>query len=246
MDTLIESTTEISVKGLVEPQIFISPAFAARREIALQNSAEIVTVNNPDEQKIAAQHRTELKALEKGLEASRELVKRPILDIGRLVDSTAKDAVYKIQLEIKRITELLNQFQIKENARVEKLRQEQEAIRLKALADAEKERAEIEAKAAKAKPAEKLELFQKQEEAEQKLVDALRDTVKAENQAVASRAAGMRVKREWKFEVTDINALYAAKPDLVKLEPNNLMIRGIIAGGCRSCPGLKIYEHIST
>lgn len=49
----------------------------------------------------------------------------------------------------------------------------------------------------------------------------------------------------WAFRVTDMAALYAARPDLVKAEPKTREINGEIAAGVREIPGIEIYEDTS-
>ena len=57
---------------------------------------------------------------------------------------------------------------------------------------------------------------------------------------VAAKSKGQQVRREMKVEVTDIRALYAARPDLCKIEVN-------LAGVKSTCvpempiPGLKLW-----
>lgn len=49
-------------------------------------------------------------------------------------------------------------------------------------------------------------------------------------------------QKVWKFEVVDMAALYAARPDLVKAEVKTREMNGEIAGGVREIPGVRIYE----
>ena len=188
-----------------------------------------------------------LKSITKGVEASRVLVKKPVLEIGSLIDNTAKNFVGPVLDEISRLSKLISSFQKEEIEKAEKLRREQEAIRAKALKEAEEKRLQLEAQEAAAKTAaQKLDVLQQQEAEEKKLEEAVRQTAQAENSIAPARTAGMVVKKSWKFEVIDIHALFKAKPDLCVITPNNAAIRGMISGGMRECPGLRIYEDIST
>jgi hypothetical protein len=58
----------------------------------------------------------------------------------------------------------------------------------------------------------------------------------------AFRPKGASVRPVLDFEVTDINALYAARPDLVRLEPNRQAIREILVEGL-NIPGLQVFSH---
>lgn len=59
----------------------------------------------------------------------------------------------------------------------------------------------------------------------------------------APQADGMTVRQVWKFEVTDIHALYRARPDLVSLEPRTREINSAMSKGFRECPGLRIWSE---
>lgn len=248
-ETTIETSTEIEVFGLHQPSVSISGTAKERAEIAIKAAEEIVVVNNPEDQKRAVDARTALRSIQKGMETSRELVKRPVLEIGRLIDSTAKTFLIAVDQEVSRLNAILNKFQKEEFERAEKVRREQEEIRRKAAEEAARKQAELEAAAkaaAKKDIVTKLEVLHQMDANEQKLAETVKATVQAENQAAPSRVVGMRVRKQWKFEVTDIRALHAAKPDLVILEPNGPVIRGMISAGMRECPGLRIFEEITT
>lgn len=55
-------------------------------------------------------------------------------------------------------------------------------------------------------------------------------------------AVGRGRATRWAFEVTDMAALFAARPDLVKAEPRTREITGEISAGVREIPGIRIYE----
>jgi hypothetical protein len=61
--------------------------------------------------------------------------------------------------------------------------------------------------------------------------------------ATAPKAQKMTVRRVWKHEVTDIQALYAARPELCSIEPRTNAILAEIRGGMSECPGLKIWQE---
>lgn len=245
---LIETNSDIQLVGLSKPVLEFAPACLARRDIALREAAEVLSVKDEEEQRLAIEAMSSLKSLQKGIESSRELVKRPVLEISRMIDSTAKEFVVDINHHLNRLSVLVSDFQKKERARVEKEKQEQEAIRRKALEEAASRQRELEAKAASAKTAgAKLKALQAMEANEVKLEETIRETVKVDNATKPARVAGMRVVARWKFEVLDIKELAAAKPDWVIIEPNTRVINAMIAGGrMKDCPGLRIYEDVTT
>jgi hypothetical protein len=61
-----------------------------------------------------------------------------------------------------------------------------------------------------------------------------------------AKVAGIAPRSVWKFEVTDLNALYAAKPQFCELDWKQGMINNAIRDGLRECPGLRIYSEIET
>ena len=59
---------------------------------------------------------------------------------------------------------------------------------------------------------------------------------------VPIKPEGVAVRSLWKFEVTDINALFKARPDLCVIEPHNANIRAQIPYN-QSLPGLRIWQE---
>lgn len=79
------------------------------------------------------------KGLVKGMEASREEVKKPVLDLGRDIDGKAKKYSAPLSAEILRIESLCAEYQRKENARIDALRREEEARQAKERETAQKD-----------------------------------------------------------------------------------------------------------
>jgi len=55
------------------------------------------------------------------------------------------------------------------------------------------------------------------------------------------KVAGIQTRTTWEYEVTDIQALFAARPDLVTLEPNPSAIRAALAAD-KPIPGLRYWQ----
>jgi hypothetical protein len=244
---LIEITSEIVVSGLTRPNVELDIACEKRREVAIAAASQVLAVRDAQTQADAVEAMTQLKSLKKGVEKSRELVKQPVLEIGRMIDNTARNFLQPIDAELSRLSGMVSAFQVEERKRVEAEQREQERMRQKAIEAQAEEQRRLEAQAERARsPAKKLEILQKQEASEEKLKETLVSTTMAEKAVVPSRSAGMVVRKQWKFEVTDIEALFKEKPFAVSLQPNAGIIRGLIAGGLRECPGLRIFEETST
>jgi len=122
----------------------------------------------------------------------------------------------------------------------------QEAQRRKA----EKEREE----AAKAQADAIAEMNAKQAEAvangDEEAADAARaeaaDKIAASQLAAINsegpRPEGITSRTSWKFEVVDIAALYAARPELCVITPNNAAIRAVVKMGAK-IPGLRVWQE---
>lgn len=57
-----------------------------------------------------------------------------------------------------------------------------------------------------------------------------------------TKPEGVAVRQSYKFEVTDIKALFKARPDLCVIEPNNAAIRAQIPHN-QNIPGLRIWQE---
>jgi hypothetical protein len=240
-------STEIVVNGLQAPVIGLDTQALKTREEALARANTVLSVNDAAEQRIAVEAMTALKSLSKRMESSREIVKKPVLEIGRKIDNLAKDFTIPIDDELKRLSFLVSKFQKAEMDRVVELKRQEEIKRRQVYEEEEKLKAILQGQADKAKtPSAKLEALQKMEQAEAATALAVQESLKKEIETSAARVAGMIVKKSWKFEVLDVKALFAAQPLACTIEPNNAVIRGLIAGGLRECPGLRIYEDVNS
>lgn len=238
---------DIIVSEIKMPAISIDTGKIADKETAIINASRIKEVLTAKDQENAVECMKEVKALTRGIEASRKIVKEPILEIGRKIDATAKEYCAELDEEFRRIDKMVSEFNKKQAEMVEKARRDAEDLRKKAAEEERRKMRELEEKASSEKnAAKKLAIYQEQEEAERKARAAVEKTLEMELEARPSRVKGMVFKKVWKHEVTDINALFKAAPHAVKLEVNDMVIRGLIAGGLREMDGLRIYEETST
>ena len=62
--------------------------------------------------------------------------------------------------------------------------------------------------------------------------------------AEGPRLDGISTRTSWKFDVTDINALFSARPELCVVTPNNAAIRAVVkASKGAAIPGLRIWQE---
>ena len=229
------STAALTITGLQHAQVELAPDSYERRSIAMNAAARVPAVADAMDAEDAADALRLLGALVKDVEAARKVVKEPVLELGKKIDTTAKEFVADVVAEKARIETALGTFQAAEQRR----------------ADAERRAAQEEAdrlarEAAKAQ--READRATNQGEADRtQQVAAQAETAAIEARVAAAEIApvkpsGVAVRQPWKFEVTDIKALFAARPDLCVIEPNNAGIRAQIPHN-QNIPGLRIWQE---
>jgi hypothetical protein len=179
-------------------QLTIADEAIQRKAEMIANSASITAVNDNDDSAQAQFHCRQLAAMRIEVEKSRKLVKEPVNRIGKLIDQAAAEFLVEVQAEEGRIKKLVGDHA----EEVLRIKAEKEAAERAAfnVARAAREAAEdggiAAVLAAKKAAAEKLD---------------------ASNQVAATKVAD-GVRFAWDFEVTDIEAVYRAVPELVSLE----------------------------
>lgn len=240
--------------------ISVLPTIIDAKQLLLVEAGEITAVNDAFEADCATQALRKIKALQSQIERSRKDVKKPVLELGRRIDSIADEFCVDLESETSRLTKLLNAHVEREmRARQEEERKAREAAQEAARkAEAERRRQEAEARRLeedrRAAEAAAAAPFDEQEKAEAAAkLKAIEEQKRA--MAAAAQAAPLPVpavpkpppppaKEVWHFRVNDIAALYAARPDLVRLSENVSAIQADIKGGMRQCPGLEIWSEV--
>ena len=190
---------------------------------ALMSSKGIETVDDGFEATIAAEAQSALRHLIKGIEESRKLAKAPVLEVGRQIDSVAKDYIEDVKAEESRIARLLGAFQIVE--RDKKIAAERQARiqEQKVIADAAQQ---LDA------DSDNIDLL----DDAQAQIAILRQEVAAKHDAVA----GVKVRTTTKFEIVDEAETLKARPDLFSL--NDSKIRAALKT-TKTIPGIKVWEE---
>ena len=243
------------VKNFGEVVLSVTAEATLLRTRALEKASKITAVTNAEEQAAAADAIAELKGLSKKMEASREDVKRPVLTLGRQIEATANEFKGELEATAKRINDMVQGF-FREEARKAEARRKfaEDMAEKKRQREAEEARAAQEEADRLRKQAqqaetvqESLDLTARAQESEQVAQQAEERAADIIPAAVAApvKAAGMIAKKIWKHEVVDIAALYAARPDLVTLEPKTQRINAAIVEN-KKIPGLRIWEEIDT
>lgn len=224
--------TVLTISGWQHTQIEIAPDSFERRDDILATTGSVTTIEDALDADIAANALKLVSGICKEVESARTHIKAPILEIGKKIDATAKDFVADLAAEEARLGRLLGDYQAAERAKAHRLRveAEQEAQRLARAA----EQAQLTANRAQNQP----EIQQQADKAEAKAVEA--------RVAVAIIApvkpAGVSVRETWKYEVTDIAALFKARPDLCIIEPNTAAIRAQTPYN-QAIPGIRCWKE---
>jgi hypothetical protein len=220
--------------------IDIAPAATAERDRVLALARGIAEVMDVEQAKVAISTIKELRQVQKGVEDSRVEVKKPVLELGKRIDTIAKSFIGDVDTELTRLHRLVREHEARldeqrraaEQAAQEaarKAREEEERL----LREAEAARRKAEAEAAEAAKAAKVEddPFAEAEaaaraaEAQARVQLLQAEAAKAGEAAVAPVAVvapkvdGMHVRRTPDFEITNLAELAARRPDLVTITP---------------------------
>jgi hypothetical protein len=196
----MNNTTEIMPLILAGDgyQLTIAPEAIQRKADLLANSATITAVGDNDDSARAQYHTRQLAAMRIEVEKSRKLVKEPVNRIGKMIDAAAAEFLVEITAAEGRIKQLVGKHA-------------EEVLRIKAEKEAA-ERAAFEAARAAREAAEEGGIA-----AVLAAKKAAAEKLEASNEVAATKVAE-GVRFAWDFEVTDIEAVYRAVPQLVSLE----------------------------
>lgn len=205
---------------------------AEKLKLSLIKSASTVTVvRDKTGEASAISVASDLSSFRKQLETTRKAVKQPVLDLGKRIDSLAEKFGEDVEIEEKRIRQLLGGYQmvlareqqkIQEEARRKQLEAEkilrdaEEAQHQKELAEQEAERlrnlkkSNVMAETRQERVVEKLDA--KAEALEQAAIDARVEAMQLEQQADEIKVKGGRMEPD--FEVLDIEQFYNEFPHL--------------------------------
>ena len=221
----------ISISGDVEQQ---------RNDIALKAVA-INAITSPEHNELARASAVAIRKYIKDVEATRVELTAPALDWQRRLKSLADEHLQPLKDELKRLEGLATAFLEAEAARVRK----EEELRQAAFQKAQQEQFEAQDRAAKAEaraaalaapvaaseadplsnapvvPSAKAEAAMERADAARGKVDAAAAKVQHIISAPApamEKAKGQSLRQVLEYEVLDIHAVYAARPELCKLE----------------------------
>jgi len=228
---------EIVVSGpLPRPEIELTPAAFNARSVALLASGNVKAIASVADLDQAAAALTTVVSLVRSVESSRKEVKAPVLEVGKRIDSVAKEYLAPLEAEKSRLETLVGSYQEAARRKAEKEREEAAKEQAAALEKMqEKQAAALAAGDEEAADAARAEA-----------ADAIAASQLAVIEAEGPKIEGVSTRTAWKFEVTDINALFAARPELCIVSENGPAIRAILKPNAgKPIPGLRIWQAAS-
>ena len=181
-----------------------------RRSAALQLAGAVTEVTDLASQTAAAQALATVKGLADQVEQSRKIVKDPVLKIGKEIDSTASTFTTELTIEARRLSLLVGNFQDAERRKAQQAAEatcKAEQQRIEQQKAEERARAGLEVKGRTGTLSQDLQQIQTRAAAD---VAQIRQA--GINAAVVA-PTGTTVRKSWKFEVTDVQALFSGEPD---------------------------------
>jgi len=227
-------SVEIVVSGpLPKPEIELSSAAFEARRVALAKAEACTAINGVEDLDGAAAALTAVASLVRSVEGSRKEVKAPVLEVGKRIDSIAKEFMGPLEKEKGRLETLVGSYQEAQKRKAERERQEAAEAQAKALAEMQEKQAEAlaagdeaAADAARAEAADKIAASQI-----------------AVTNAEGPKPDGIVTRTTWDFEVCDLQTLFKARPDLCIVTPNNAAIRAIVkATNGQQIPGVRVWQ----
>ena len=198
----------------------------------------VETVSNATQAEHAAAVLKEVKRFTRLIEESRKQVKAPLLELTKKIDGLAKDLSEVLESECERISKLLGLWQAEQNRLAEE-----------AAAEAREKERQIRQEAA-AQLARSQAMARNEEQAEEETTRIESSTfdriveARTAGTLVAPKPAGIATKTVIKFKVEDIHALYAARPEMVRLEENASVINAVLKGSPNlQIPGLRTWRE---
>lgn len=234
------------------PEVKIAELGIQVRAELLTKAGQIVQVTNTSEANHAILVSSEIKAHLKDVEATREGLKKPFLEMGRKIDAAAKQHVEALDAALRSINNRIGEYNAAVQAKRradEEARQAEERRIAEELRKAEEERLKAEQKLAdeKLKPAQaakilEADLDRQQKEEELKAEQELLAEERRKAAELAAQPKGGMQREEIDVNVTDIHALYAAERACVRLAPDLPMIKAMIKAG-KELPGVTFVKR---
>jgi hypothetical protein len=240
-----EKTLKLLQTQIEVPDGFMLDLSAVTKQVELVGRARLSErVTNPAEQSVAVDAARDIRTWVKEVRAAGKTLRDPLNRAAKQVKSIEDEYCAPLEREQERIERLVTDFQDKEARRVA----EEERHRAQETARLEAERLEREAAAVWAASDitdeqqldAAIEAECQAKEAEAKLQKAI-----AVPLPEVRKAGGVATRKVLRWEVTDLHALYAARPELCKIEPKASAIQATCVPEM-PVPGLRLWWENQT
>lgn len=206
------------------------PEAETKRDEVVATAEGVECIKSPAAQQIAANCLIEIQNLLGVIEEGRKTLKKPFDDFGAKIQTEVKALIKPLEEQKARLKKMMGEYQadLERKARQEQAERDAEVNRL----------AQEKAKLEEAPPTAATEA--KRQEIDQQMGANL-------IQVEAPKAKGVNMRPVRKFKVLDLAKLYAAHPELVKLEERTLEINKLIrAEGNEKLevPGLELFTEM--
>lgn len=190
--------------------------------IEAEKTAGVISIADDTEEGMAVDYLSKIKSFQKETEAARVAHVDPFNTLVKRVNGIFKPIGTSLENAEKAIKEKVKFYRMEK----ERVRQEEEARRLKEY----QEKVAAEQAAAKAK-------------GESAPIIAPPPTILPAAQTTRGEVGATTASKFWNYEVTDLAALYVARPDLVTLEVKRRETLAAITKN-QNIPGLRIFEDM--
>lgn len=203
-------------------------------------------VTTIEDKKTATTRGVQLQRWIKDVGEAKKRVKAPVNLLLDNIDALADQLLIPAIQEKERLGKLITQFDRGEQLRIEAANIERDRKVREAQAESDRLAREANERANSMADERQMEIALQAER------DAAEASAKERELIVAPMPSSQRVKgtvggSTLTWEVTDIEALYKARPDFVKLEPNAGALRACLVPGMAPIPGLKFsFEKRTT
>jgi len=230
----------------------------------VQKADQIVEVKDDAQKTVALNLMKTMKGFLNTVEGARTDIKKPFLEMGKLIDGLAKKLSEPVQTKFNSIQVLVSKYEFQLQQEAERIRREQEAEqrRVEAEAQAKLDAAEKEFAAKvnnllakrdafpadsarwKAVDSQISMLYEHQGRTRESIAKVVEQRIE-ETQATIALSAPDKMKGQSnrnipKVEIVDLHALYKARPELVDLSLKTTMVQALMREGVTELPGLKL------
>lgn len=232
------NTAIISLAAITATPAATETALARRDELVLA-AAGLKLVTTADHAQIAGEHLRNLKQYLADVEESRKAAKAPVDKIAGEIQGLARFLTEAVTVQVARLSGMQGTYLL-----------EQQRIANEAAAAARaKEQQILDEAAAKADAAiaSGRNVDAKLERIDAKAFDAVAEVRAGALALAAPKVEGVSLRTEPDFEVTDVHALYAAHPALVKVEVDRAALKAYLKKYPKAeLPGVKHWVKAST